>query len=83
MAEHRHTLGWAQSLRKLADGLAGRGLPGRAQLVWLLDCARNVSDAELDAFSLYGSGIGPDKVNLALGLFAVRRSTPVPGTARP
>lgn len=55
-------MGWVQSLRALADGLAARGLPGRAQLVWLLDCARNVSDAELDAFARYGTGIGPEKV---------------------
>ncbi len=51
-----------QSLRTLADGLAARGLPGRAQLIWLLDCASSVGDAELDAFARYGAGIGPEKV---------------------
>ena len=35
---------------------------GRAQFIWLLDCGHNVSDAELDAFRTYGTGIGPEKV---------------------
>ena len=40
----------------------GRGLPERAQYVWLLGCPADISDAQLDAFAAYGTGIGPDKV---------------------
>ena len=52
----------AQSLAKLKRDVDGRGLPERAQYVWLLGCGANISDAQLDAFAKYGTGIGPDKV---------------------
>ncbi len=54
----------AQSLQNLSRELEARGLPGRADLVWLLDCASEINDTQLDAFATYGYGIGPEKVNL-------------------
>lgn len=50
-----------QSLQNMSRELEARGLPGRADMVWLLDCSTNISDAELDAFAQYGHGIGPEK----------------------
>ena len=55
----------AQSLAKLKRDVDGRGLPERVQYVWLLGCGANISDAQLDSFAKYGTGIGPDKVLLA------------------
>lgn len=52
----------AQSLQNMSRELEARGLPGRADMVWLLDCRSNITDAELDAFARYGHGIGPEKV---------------------
>lgn len=52
----------SQSLQNMSRELEARGLPGRADLIWLLDCTADVSDAQLDAFAKYGYGIGPEKV---------------------
>ena len=38
-------------------------MAGRAGLVWLLDCSANISDAQLDGFAAYGTGIGPEKAS--------------------
>ena len=65
----------AQSLRKLRQDVTARGLPQRAQYVWLLGCSTNVSDAQLDAFAMYGTGIGPEKVNLSAFLIALMLCT--------
>lgn len=51
-----------QSLRNMSRELEARGLPGRADMVWLLDCSTNIIDAQLDVFAQYGHGIGPEKV---------------------
>ncbi|CAK0784729.1 hypothetical protein CVIRNUC_007933 [Coccomyxa viridis] len=50
-----------QSLRKLSGLLEAEGMAGRAGLVWLLDCSANITDAQLDGFAAYGTGIGPEK----------------------
>ena len=52
----------AQLLQNMSRELEARGLPGRADMVWLLDCRSNITDADLDAFARYGHGIGPEKV---------------------
>lgn len=41
-------------------------MAGRAGLVWLLDCSANITDAQLDGFAAYGTGIGPEKASLRL-----------------
>ena len=55
-----------QSLRKLSGLLEAEGMAGGAGLVWLLDCSANISDAQLDSFAAYGTGIGPEKARVRL-----------------
>ena len=61
-----------QSLNRLSGLLEAQDMDERAGMIWLLDCAANVSDADLDGFASYGHGIGPEKAcsGLLLSLLA-------------